>query len=101
MKEGKKKKKRDKRHIVLSLSTEEIVELSQSADRIASTLKRCCSNARGVLRIVSILEDFKNAPPKIWSISIIPHFKLLNKTAVERRRGLVVRAARLRCRKPP
>ena len=31
------------------------------ADHIVSTLKRCCSNARGILKIVNILEDFKNA----------------------------------------
>ena len=28
--------------------TEEIVELSYGADHIASTLKRCCSNASGI-----------------------------------------------------
>ena len=33
----------------------------EGAQHIASTLKRCCSNARGILRIVDILEDFKNA----------------------------------------
>ena len=33
----------------------------QGADHIVSTLKGCCSNARGILKTVNILEDFKNA----------------------------------------
>ena len=36
----------------------------RGVDHIASTLKRCCSNTRGILRIVNILEDFKNASPQ-------------------------------------
>ena len=36
----------------------------QGADHIASTLKRCCSNAGDILRIDIILEDFKHASPQ-------------------------------------
>ena len=52
--------KGEMRHLGFSLLTEEIVELSygtsmENADQIASTLKRCCLNANGRLRIVNIL----------------------------------------------
>ena len=50
--------------------------MMQGADHISSTMKRCFLKARGILRIVNILEDFKNASPKIRSISIISYFKL-------------------------
>ena len=36
----------------------------QGADHKASTLKWWCSNARDILRIVNILEDFKNISPQ-------------------------------------
>ena len=36
----------------------------QGDDRIASTLKRCCSNARVILKIVNILKVLKTPHPK-------------------------------------
>ena len=36
----------------------------QGADHIASTFKRCRSNDRSILKIVNILEEFKNASPQ-------------------------------------
>ena len=52
----------------------------QGDDHIASTLKRCCSNARVILKIVNIFKVLKTPHPKIRSISIIPSFKSLNAT---------------------
>ena len=49
----------------------------QGDDHIASTLKRCCSNARVILKIVNILMVLKTAHSTIRGISIIPSFKLL------------------------
>ena len=64
--EKKEKRREAPRRIVFSLLTEESVELSyehRCKVLIASTLKRCYSNTRGILRIVNILEDFTNTLP--------------------------------------
>ena len=45
----------------------------QGANHKVSTLKQCCPNARGILKIVNILEDFKNA-----SLQSLQNMKYLN-----------------------
>ena len=44
----------------------------QGDGRIASTLKRCCSNARAILKIVNILKVLKTPHPKYEVFQLFP-----------------------------